>query len=324
MSIKKTVVQIVGITGAISLLMGSPALADVKVTADIFKDKDITVTMDVTKTKTLTITVTGVEANFTGAAEADAIANQRNQLNSVDGVDGIAGIGDAAIFGIHKVATITNSVNDNEGVVGLNQDNSNMVNQGNLVSVAVTNTGAFANNGEGGFDSSATNSQAEAEQINGFDGLGLPTGPGEFGEPSNTVVHTEQPPEGMDPEEQITAVIGGDEGSINDNTGVVGVNQNAGNMNNQLNALAMAVGLGSKFALSEAALGQSNVGNDLEAINTVKSDLITNSVNKNTGVVGVNQSVGNMNNQASVVSMSVLTSTVAITNPGGPNGGGTF
>jgi uncharacterized membrane protein YdcZ (DUF606 family) len=97
----------------------------------------------------------------------------------------------------------------------------------------------------------------------------------------------------------------------------VGVNQNAGNMNNQLNALAMAVGLGSKWALSEAALGQSNIGNTIVALNTVKSDTITGSVNDNTGVIGVNQTVGNMNNQASVVSMAVLSSTVAITSPGG-------
>jgi hypothetical protein len=311
MSIKKTVVQIIGITGAISLLMGSPVLADVTVTAFIDKDKDITVTMDVHKTKTLDIDVFGTFI-LKGAAEADAIANQRNEGNDVDGNTAIGSIGDPPIFGIHKVATITNSVNDNKGVVGLNQDTSNMVNQGNLVSIAVTNTGS-ADTGNG-FEGSATNSQAEAEQING--GIN-----GESGTDQNDVNHTEAIP-GDPAVDQLTATIGGADGSINDNTGVVGVNQNAGNMNNQLNALAMAVGLGSKFALSEAALGQSNVNNVLVAINTVKSELINNSVNDNTGVIGVNQSVGNMNNQASVVSMAVLTSTVAITNPGGPGNGG--
>jgi hypothetical protein len=49
----------------------------------------------------------------------------------------------------------------------------------------------------------------------------------------------------------------------------------------------------------------------------VKFDLISNSVNGNSGIVGVNQSVGNMNNQASAVSVAALTSTVVITTPFG-------
>ena len=286
MSIKKTVLQIIGITGAISLLMGSPALADVFVTADITKFKDITVTLDVFKDKELFIFVTQ-ELFAEGAAEADAIANQLNDDNVVTGVDGVADNPDAA-FGIQKVADITTSVNENQGVVGLNQDTSNMVNQGNLVSVALTNTG------NGTEEDSVTNSQAEAEQIN-------------F---NNSVTHFEVLDVNLLPD--LTATI---ESSINNNSGVVGVNQNAGNMNNQLNALALAVGLGSKFALSEAALGQENTGNIVNEIETVKSDLISNSGSGNSGIIGVNQSSGNMNNQASVVSMAVLTSSVAITLP---------
>ncbi len=280
MSIKKRVLQIVGITGAISLLMGSQALADVFVTADITKFKDITVTVDVFKQKEVFIFVT--QTLFAeGAAEADAIANQSNQENEVTGVDGGA-------FGIQKAADITNSVNGNQGVVGLNQDTSNMVNQANLVSLALTNTGY------GTEEASLTNSQAEAEQIN----------------TANSVTHFEVLDVDLVPD--LTASI---EGSINDNSGVVGVNQNAGNMNNQLNALALAVGLGSKFALSEASLGQFNTSQFVDEIETVKSNLIMASVNGNSGIVGVNQSTGNMNNQASLVSMAVLTSSVAITLP---------
>ncbi len=286
MSIKKRVLQIVGITGAISLLMGSQALADVFVTADITKFKDITVTVDVFKQKEVFIFVT--QTLFAeGAAEADAIANQSNQENEVTGVDGVADNPNSA-FGIQKAADITNSVNENQGVIGLNQDTSNMVNQANLVSLALTNTG------NGTEEASLTNSQAEAEQINTF----------------NRVTHFEVLDVDLTPD--LTASI---EGSINDNTGVVGVNQNAGNMNNQLNALALAVGLGSKFALSEASLGQFNVGNSVDEIETVKTNLLSFSVNGNSGIVGVNQSTGNMNNQASLVSMSVLTSSVAITLP---------
>jgi len=221
-----------------------------------------------------------------GAAEADAIANQSNQENEVTGVDGVRDDRNAA-FGIQKAADITNSVNGNQGVVGLNQDTSNMVNQANLVSLALTNTG------NGTEEASLTNSQAEAEQINTF----------------NNVTHFEVQ-DVLVPD--LTASI---DNSINDDSGVVGVNQNAGNMNNQLNAVALAVGLGSKFALSEASLGQFNTSQFVDEIETVKSNLIMASVNGNTGVVGVNQSTGNMNNQASMVSMAVLTASVAITLP---------
>ena len=86
MSIKKRVLQIVGITGAISLLMGSQALADVFVTATIDKFKDITVTVDVFKQKEVFIFVT--QTLFAeGAAEADVVANQSNRDNTVTGVD---------------------------------------------------------------------------------------------------------------------------------------------------------------------------------------------------------------------------------------------
>jgi hypothetical protein len=98
---------------------------------------------------------------------------------------------------------------------------------------------------------------------------------------------------------------------------VVGVNQNAGNMNNQANLLAMSVGVGSQFALSESALGQVTVGNTVIEVTTVKFGVIAGSMNGNSGVVGVNQSVGNMNNQASAISIAALTSSVAITTPFG-------
>jgi hypothetical protein len=42
---------------------------------------------------------------------------------------------------------------------------------------------------------------------------------------------------------------------------------------------------------------------------------IAESINTNTGIVGVNQSSGNMNNQASAVSFSAITSTVVVTTP---------
>ena len=57
------------------------------------------------------------------------------------------------------------------------------------------------------------------------------------------------------------------ENSINDNTGIVNVNQAPGSMNNQANLVSVAVSLVSPgeggVALSEADLGQVNVGNQV-------------------------------------------------------------
>jgi hypothetical protein len=103
--------------------------------------------------------------------------------------------------------------------------------------------------------------------------------------------------------------------SINDNLGIVHVNQATGNMNNQGNALAIGVSLvGDGVALAEADLGQVNCNNTVfESDSEVstepgfginKTATITDSVINNQGVVGVNQTAGNMANQANVVAIA--------------------
>jgi hypothetical protein len=278
-----------------------PANAFVDVTALIFKDKQVLVLENVDVTKVVVIKV-HLTTTYHGAAEAQAIGNQLNAFNRVKehGELGNDTHGVPLPFGLVRDALIDSSVNWNDGIVGVNQDVGNMVNQGNAVAIALTNS-----------DTSLTNSQAEADQINVL----------------NRVRHNENlrfkdgnhnnlSPGNLIPD--FTATI---DNSVNHNIGVVHVNQNAGNMNNQYNSLALAIGLGSKFALSEAALGQVNAGNDVSEIETVKYDLITGSVNSNQGVTGVNQSTGNMNNQASVVSMAVLASKVSIVTPGATSAG---
>ncbi|MFZ1060768.1 MAG: hypothetical protein WAP47_16415, partial [Candidatus Rokuibacteriota bacterium] len=100
--------------------------------------------------------------------------------------------------------------------------------------------------------------------------------------------------------------------SLNHNSGIAQVNQNTGNMNNQTNAVALAVGLGADVALSEAALGQVNAWNTVYDVATVKYDFIKGSVNSNTGIVSVNQSSGNMNNQGTAISVAVTTSSASL------------
>jgi|GEM_PF-475994 len=107
--------------------------------------------------------------------------------------------------------------------------------------------------------------------------------------------------------------------SFSNNAGVLHANQSAGNMNNQANALSMAVSLEDNgVALSEADLGQYTVFNDVqesdngdEGITGTRPGIrklssIDNSFNGNTGIVGFNQTTGNMANQANVVSLSAV------------------
>jgi len=93
-------------------------------------------------------------------------------------------------------------------------------------------------------------------------------------------------------------------GSINENTGIVGVNQDAGNMNNQGNAYAIAETDVAAFADAQAAVDQVTAGNLVDTIDAVKNVVLSESVNANVGIVGVNQSVGNMNSQANAFALA--------------------
>jgi len=262
------------------LLVGAvvgPAWADVTVFVTVDKDKDVFIVERLDKFKTVTIRVFG-EFFPDGAAEAEAIANVRNEDNRVD--DNVGGT--STNFGIERDALIEGSVNENTGIVGVNQDVGNMVNQANVVAVAVTDTStAFAD------------AQAAVDQVN-----------------QRNSSRQEEVLDVTNPDRTATIL-----GSVNNNAGIVGVNQNAGNMNNQTNAVALAVGIGSQVALAESVLGQVNTGNTVLEVETLKVDRIADSISTNTGIVGVNQSSGNMNNQASAISFSAITSTVVVTTP---------
>jgi len=277
-----------------------PAQASLDLLARITKEKDIKVTQTVEIEKNILIAVR-LDEQYAGAAEADSVSNQLNTGNDVRGNISDQVPGFAPSYGINRTALIQRSINSNSGMVGVNQDSGNMVNQGNVVAVALTTnpaTGPVLPGGTGQIGSVA-NSQAEADQINTNNNLL---------QLERTII---QNGEILTPPDMRADI----EDSINGNSGAIGVNQNVGSMNNQLNKLAIAIGPGAKVALSEAALGQVNSGNRSEEIGTHRHAEIRGSVNNNSGIVAVNQSGGSMNNQASVVSMAVLTSRVAITTP---------
>lgn len=282
-----------------ALFFATSASADVFVEADINKTKDITVTQNVTIHKTIDLSVT-VSILPEKAAEADGIINQTNWGNE--------GCGNCA----EKRDEIINSIGGDTGIVNVNQSAGNMNNQGNAVSVAVDaikdppsvpppppGTPPVDPGGSG-----FAHSQAHIEQVNGQ----------EDGETRGNLVDT-------------VNLLFRDaliQNSINDNLGIVNVNQSSGSMNNQANQVALAVSLvdendqGGGVALAEADLGQVNAANiarESDSDPTTPSDpffginksaTIQGSINGNTGIVNVNQGSGNMANQANNVSAAVV------------------
>lgn len=267
----------------LALLGVGVASADVFVFATIDKTKDITITEEIQVFKDVDLDVL-VPVRATKAAESDALVNQTNAENR------------ACTNCDEKRDTITGSGNTNSGVLSINQAAGNMNNQGNAVSIAVdviVTPGPGQQQPPDPESAGFAEAQAAADQRNGATG---DLGP-------NTVDTV-----------NLLFRSGLIENSLNDNTGVVHANQAPGNMNNQANALSVAVSLDAGVALSEADLGQVNVGNvvresDATAGTTLRVGInkradITGSINGNTGVVGVNQAVGNMANQANVVSVA--------------------
>jgi hypothetical protein len=316
---------------ALALLCSSmPASADVTVLANITKTKDTTINEKITINKTVDIqvgvpvvnpqtgAVTGVDPLllvYRSAAEADAIVNQTTENNDVDSAHnllqgGIGHIGAVNTMGIHLNATINNSIHDNTGIVGVNQDVGNMSNQGNQVALAVATPATQTDNADT-TNRVLVNSQSEAQQNNRNNFVYH----GEIPQPTATTGSTiGQAVDYRGGPNEVASITG----SINNNIGIVNVNQNAGNMNNQGNSEALAVAINlAGFALAEAALGQENANsgdNQHAPFGTVyeygvqKSASMSGSLNNNTGVGGVNQAAGNMANQANIFSASFIDS----------------
>jgi hypothetical protein len=274
-----------------------PAAATLDLTVAVDKTKNVEVFVDLTVTKTVNIDVQ-LDQTYEGAAEAHALANVENLNNNVGPCTiavcpgGPAQEGEFPAFNLDLEARLLGSVLTNEGIVGVNQDVGNMVNQANILAFARSEFTVEENR-------IVSDAEAEIDQVNSF----------------NTVHQEESLPDLVDifndPDHEATI-----DASIIGNNGIVGVNQNAGNMNNQTNAVAMVIGEGNATVLTEASLGQENSNNQVNGIETVKVDLITGSINENNGVVSVNQSVGNMNNQGSAIAFGALKTTATVGVPG--------
>lgn len=285
--------------------MAAPAFADLDAFAQIFKQENTTINVDIDIDKDIVVTaikgtvVTTDEGQtidpdqVNGAAEASAFANVTNTGNRVnEDAEGVPNPGGnpPTVLNLRRTALINGSVLGNSAIVGVNQDVGNMVNQANIVALAYTDVTGSVTDAKAGTDQLNSDNAVETFEVFPLSGDPIPA--------SDAVGQFLNDPDAF----QLKALI---VDSINDNTGIVGVNQNTGDMNNQTNSVAVAAGLDPMVALGESDLGQENTFNRVDALNTVKASFISNSVTGNTGVVQVNQSSGHLNNQGSAITLSV-------------------
>lgn len=244
-----------------------------------------TVNLNVSKTNTI-ITDEKVHFNkdFTigvkqaaivdNSAQAQTLKKDINESNRVSEVPSVVDDKFDALFtdpvAPTNTATIAPATFDNAGgVINVNQAPGSINNQGNAASVAIAQAG-----------NAAIGASATAEKLND----------------DNKV------------DAQASVRSNAIEPAFMAAKGIIGVNQAAGNLNNQDNATSLGVGANSMAAVSASDLGLVNMGNEGSYFATTKTDALNGGFVGAAGVIGVNQSSGDMNNQANVVSLSLTTS----------------
>jgi hypothetical protein len=310
----KTLLLAAAASLALTAAMAGAASADVTTNWTVNKTKTTTINEPTTITKIITVTVSDtkpLDSEASGlvvinSTVENAVVGTAHVTDPLIGIQNAPNIpdfyGDENNYDIHRTATLTGSMLHNTGIGQLNQDVGNNSNQGNAIAAAFVFGGNDLAKAEAYVEQLSVNNSARNVED------GDPNSPG-----NNLILNT-QYDNGLTPDQgyylpQIAADI---DGSINNNTGVFFVNQNAGNNNQQHNALAAAVGDNAFTALGDAGLHQLNSGNHVYDINTVKQDTINGSVNFNSGIVAVNQSVGDNNNQATVINVAAISSFLAL------------
>ena len=149
--------ELLGLAAAlVAGAIASPALASVTVTATITKDKTVTETETIDISKVAVIEADVAMSDATNAAEALSLANVNNSGNLVDRNSPAPGV-DATIT---RTSSITgesaDSVSNNTGIVGVNQDSGDNSNLGNLVSFGWTQNGQAFTNAQASVDQSNT------------------------------------------------------------------------------------------------------------------------------------------------------------------------
>ncbi len=262
-------------------LLASSASADVFVFGTVDKTVDVTILETITKNKNvfLDVNITDAPEKF---AESTALYNQRNQNNRA--------CGNCA----EKLDTIVGSILANVGITSVNQASGNMNNQSTVI--------AFSWDLPPVEDPPGDPDPGEDPGLTGFAHAQVAGSQYMFTNIIDTINIVFR-----------DAIM---DGSVNSNVGITAVNQSAGNINNQANAISISVSLSNGVALADTALGQFNTGN-LNGVNDAhgpatqsetnvsKQVLINNSISGNIGITQVNQAAGNFANQSNSVALAV-------------------
>ncbi len=202
-----------------------------------------------------------------------------------------------------KKAEIDSSFNQAVGIANVNQSPGYLNNQGNETAFSIGQTGTDAPAETNTFQGMFCEAQVVSVQYNGI--IFSPTGVGELGgtraDGKNTLTTGNQ---------ITTDAISA---SFDTFQGIANVNQSAGNLNNQGNAVAIAGGVNQVVvkAATDIMLSQANAfntlnegNNDFDSGNQTKDSINSGSFNSSFGVSNVNQAAGSLNNQKNVVAIS--------------------
>ncbi|MGE0653126.1 MAG: hypothetical protein AB7P12_15470 [Alphaproteobacteria bacterium] len=235
-----------------------------------------------------------------GGGEAAAVANVGNAYGfyangqEVNVLNNLNVNGNGSVYygpAVKVDALIDDALNNNNGVMQINQDVGTMSNQGNLLAISDTT-------GPTGFG----DSQAEVSQHN--------TGNTIYRTPGVMVLNGDgDPVVGEFAVERKSTMTN----TALNNLGILNVNQNSGEMNNQTNANAVGVGALGIVIVGESALGQATSDNRVETVRSYSASTIQDSVNNNISQVSVNQASGGLNSQSSTFNFSAL---LSFSNPG--------
>ena len=263
---------------------------DVSLDGQVTFKKDVTITQYRTDSYTTALT-TNKTFDPKARADAEAVKNDLNYNNDMQ-------VGDSTFA--------DNMSGSFVGFIGIGQSNQaagQMNNQGNVAAVAfVSDNDAY---------SSALTAVGVSNKNNEYtanhkkDSLGCYT---DWWTPAATLTQTDN--------------------LLNSFTGFIGIgqsNQSAGSMNNQNNAVAVAAGVkddpgstsgwagyfkgtGSMVAMAASELAMTNSCNKFQLDKATFTNNMSGSFNGFVGIGQSNQSAGNMNNQANVVSVAATVS----------------
>jgi hypothetical protein len=228
------------------------------------------VTGDLPDSVGLSVTIPGasdaaaIAAAAPGAAFGEAIIGQALLNNTVTQTD------------IDSISVIDQSINDNRGIIDVNQDSGNFNNQANVVAIAVAQSGGTV---------VGATVYAFAQRS------------------GNTLITS-----GGSSEDRIT-------GSFNNTTGLVAVNQSSGSLNQQVNVVVIGLGasVGTTDALADSALAAVSGANDntlKQGAPRSRADMIDGSFTDFHGIAQVNQSAGDLNVIGNALAISVTEMTL--------------